>query len=129
MFLTHKSSGYDLYGQQFCSGKFLMFMQPKIEGSAFAGCKMPIRCLVRHCSMRQLGNFMMGLVRVKGDSLTVSGAYGHDGLPMSVAPEVYELGAELPSDLHEAWNKGGGWNGAGNEAPSVRAWAKKTFNV
>lgn len=129
MFLTNKSRGYDRYGQQRASGKFLVFMQPEINGSLFAGTKMPIRCLVRSCALKQLGHFMMGTIRVKGRSITVSGTYGGDGLPKSVPEDIYNLGVELPKDLYEAWNKGGGWNGAGSEGAAVHAWAKKTFNI
>lgn len=125
MFLELKYSGYNRYAQQVASGRFLLFMQPELP--RLEGCKKPIRCLVRHCSMRQLGQFMMGKLRVKGRTISVSGCYGNDGLPTSVAPEIYELGVELPQELYDAWNKGGGWNGAGSEAKVVREWALKTF--
>jgi hypothetical protein len=83
----------------------------------------PIRAIVRRVSMHQCGHWMMGTARAKGQSITVSGSYGGDGLPCSVPDSVYELGLELPADLHAAWNTGGGWNGAGSEAPAMRAWA------
>jgi hypothetical protein len=70
---------------------------------------------------------MMGSVRIKGKSLTVSGAYGSDGLPKSVPREIWELGVELPQDLYDKWNTGGGWNSAGSEAQAVRDWALATF--
>lgn len=130
MFLTAKRSGYDRNGEQVCSGRFLVMMQPKsewIDGKFNSHTSDPIRCLVRFCAMRQFGNFMMGFIRVKGQRLTVSGSYGSDGLPMDVPREIYELGVELPAELREAWNKGGGWNSAGSEAPAIRAWAKQTF--
>lgn len=68
-----------------------------------------------------------GTARVKGHTITLSGAYGSDGLPCMVLDAVYEAGIELPSVLVELWNKGEGWNSAGNEAPAMRAWALKTF--
>jgi hypothetical protein len=83
----------------------------------------PIRAIVRHVAMRQLGHFMMGTARVDGISLTLSGSYGADGLVSSVPDEVYERGLELPVELHEAWNKGGGWNSAGSEADAMKQWA------
>ena len=83
----------------------------------------PIRAIVRHVAMSQLGHFMMGYARVKGNRLTLSGAYGADGLPDSVPDAVYESGLELPADLREQWNKGGGWNGTGSEAENMRKWA------
>jgi hypothetical protein len=87
----------------------------------------PIRAIVRYTRLRQFGHFMMGFARVNGHRLTLSGSYGSDGLPMSVPDVVYNLGTELPQDLYDAWNKGGGWNSAGSEAPSMRQWALKTF--
>lgn len=79
--------------------------------------------------MSQLGHFMMGFIHVKRQRLTVSGSYGSDGLPMTVDRSIYDLGVELPAELREAWNKGGGWNGAGSEVSAIRAWAKQTFEL
>ena len=78
-------------------------------------------------SMRQLGHFMMGTARAYGHSITLSGSYGSDGLPCNVPQEVYDRAMALPEWLHEAWNKGGGWNSCGNEAPAMRQWAIATF--
>jgi hypothetical protein len=41
--------------------------------------------------------------------------------------EVYEKATPVPQELIDAWNKGGGWNSAGSEAPSMAEWAVKTF--
>ena len=87
----------------------------------------PLRALVRYARLKQLGHFMMGTARVGQHSLTLSGSYGNDGLPMSVPDDVYEAGVELPQHLYDAWNKGGGWNGAGSEATAMREWAILTF--
>lgn len=54
----------------------------------------------------------------------LSGAYGADGLIRDVPPEVYALGVDMPKELHEKWNKGGGHNSVGSEAPDMDAWAK-----
>jgi hypothetical protein len=83
----------------------------------------PIRAIVRHTSFSQCGQFMMGFARVHGHSITLSGSYGADGLICSVPDAAYPLGLELPANLREAWNKGGGWNSAGSEAPAMRKWA------
>ena len=120
MFITNSRRGYDRNGQQFASGLFLFLMQP--EGGV-ASASLPMRCLVRHVALHQLGHWMMGFARVGKHRLTVSGSYGADGLPMSVPQEVYERGIPLPQELYEAWNKGGGWNSAGSEAPLMRKWA------
>ena len=66
---------------------------------------------------------MMGFARVKGERITLSGSYGSDGLPKTVSDKVFNEGIPLPDDLRERWNKGGGWNGAGNEANAMREWA------
>ncbi len=87
----------------------------------------PLRAIVRYVRMRQLGHFMMGSARIGSQRITLSGSYGSDGLPVSVPDEVYQMGAELPGELYNAWNNGGGWNGAGSEAPAMRQWALATF--
>lgn len=87
----------------------------------------PLRGIVRYVRMRQLGAWMMGRARIHNTSITLSGSYGSDGLPCTVPDAVYEAGTLLPNALYEAWNTGGGWNGAGSEAPAMRAWALKTF--
>lgn len=128
MFLTNKRSGYDRHDQAYSSGKFLLWMQPDDEWARHRTLgREKIRCLVRNCTLRQLGHWMMGMVRIKGKSITVSGAYGSDGLPKSVPREIWELGTELPQDLYDKWAKGGGWNSAGSEAEAVRNWARATF--
>ena len=87
----------------------------------------PIRGIVRYVRMKQLGHFMMGSATVGKHRLILSGSYGSDGLPDSVPDEVYEAGVELPKELIEQWNTGGGWNDAGSEAPAMREWALATF--
>jgi hypothetical protein len=123
MFITVKRAGYDRDGQQVSSGRFLALMQPDTPD----GLGQPLRGIVRFAALTQLGHFMMGRIRVKGHSLTVSGAYGSDGLPMTVPPEVYDAGVELPAELYDLWAKGGGWNSAGSEGPALRKWALETF--
>jgi hypothetical protein len=76
--------------------------------------------------MQQLGHFMMGRANVNGRWLTVSGSYGNDGLPMTI-DKLPQDAKPLPRELYEAWNKGEGWNGAGNEALAMRNWANATF--
>jgi hypothetical protein len=67
---------------------------------------------------------MMGFIRVHGKRIVLSGSYGGDGLTCNVPDDVYgRCGIELPRELVEAWNTGGGWNSAGGEAPKMREWA------
>jgi len=73
--------------------------------------------------MGQFGQFMMGFARVHGHRITLSGSYGSDGLTCNVLDAVYNAGVELPAELRDAWNSGGGWNSAGSEAPKMRQWA------
>lgn len=127
--------GYDRSGQQRAIGQFLILMQPEApkgmtpaEGVQFTT-GAPIRGIVRTMVLKQLGHFMMGSARIGKHSITLSGAYGSDGLPCSVPQEVYDKGIDLPPELIEAWNKGGGWNGAGSEAPAMREWARRTFQL
>ena len=123
MYITNDSrSGYR-GGDQVCTrGLFLMFVQPP----GTAGASSPIKCVVRKVALQQLGHFMMGRANIRGKWFTVSGSYGSDGLPMDVPQEVYDsLTVTLPADLYQAWNKGGGHNSCGSEAPAVRKWAKE----
>jgi hypothetical protein len=67
---------------------------------------------------------MMGIARIYGQSVTVSGSYGGDGLPCRVSQEIYDRArVELPDRLYKLWANGGGWNSAGSEAEEMRKWA------
>lgn len=124
MFITSKQRGYTRDGQQVARGRFLVLCQPK----KWEDRNMPMRAFViNDVRMEQCGHFMMATVEWKGHKLSLSGTYGHDGLPLSVEREVYDQAVEVPKDLVEAWNKGGGWNGAGSEAEAMVEWALKTF--
>jgi hypothetical protein len=114
-------SGHNSAGEQIRQrGLFLLLVQ--CEGRE-CPC-VAIKACVRKVALRQLGHWMMGRARIYGHSVVTSGSYGGDGLPVTVPHAVYErLSTKLPPDLVEAWSKGGGWNGAGSEAPAMRAWA------
>lgn len=121
MFITTRYSGYNRNDEQVCAGKFLILMTD--DSKPFDTTANPIRGMVRYVHMSPLGNFMMGLITVKGHKLSLSGSYGADGLCKDVPTDVYNLGVELPSALVEKGNHGGGWNSAGNEADAMRQWA------
>lgn len=111
-------SGYDRAGQQVRHrGAFLLLLQKRDAAigpeNTFA--------IVRKVALRQFGHFMMGRVNIGGAWHSVSGAYGSDGLPMTV-DSLPSDAVPLPRDLYEAWNKGGGWNGAGAEGEAMRAF-------
>jgi hypothetical protein len=79
--------------------------------------------IVRKVALQQFGHYMMGSANICGKWKTVSGAYGSDGLPMTV--DVLPKDAKpLPTELYDAWNKGGGWNGAGSEVAAMAEFAK-----
>lgn len=59
-----------------------------------------------------------------GTYISLSGAYGADGLIREVPAEIYKLGTDLPKELYDAWNKGDGHNSAGSEAVLMDAWAR-----
>ena len=105
-----------------------------------------LRALVRSVALRQLGHWMMGVARIYGKSIVVSGTYGADGLPVTIdqrfttvngllktdddppwVEKVWGNAVPLPQELYDAWGKGGGWNSAGSEAPEMRKWALKIF--
>lgn len=124
MYVKPSRSYYAGTEQRSARGAFLLLLQladkPCGPGNTFA--------VVRKVALRQLGHFMMGRAKIGPKWHSVSGAYGSDGLPMTV--EALPKDAKpLPADLYNAWNKGGGWNSAGSEAPAMRAWALREFDV
>lgn len=101
-----------------------------VEYRRFSGDSRRLYACVRHVSLRQFGHFMMGTARIAGQSVTVSGAYGSDGLPMDyekLTPAGREMLVEVPKELAEEFWNGGGHNSAGAEAPAMRKWALETF--
>jgi hypothetical protein len=108
--------------QRTARAPFLILCQPDTYPEPFD----PItqtRALVRQVALARFGPWMMGTARAFGHSLTLSGAYGSDGLLKTVPPEVYARAVPVPPELMEQWAKGGGWNSAGIEAPTLRRWA------
>lgn len=101
---------------------------PAVEDGLYA--------IVRKVAMEQCGQFMMGIARVYGHSLTVSGTYGNDGLPVhldrlpdKVQDRIRGEMIRLPDELYAAWAHGGGHNSAGSEGRSMQGWARRTFKV
>lgn len=121
MYIKMKYSGYDRSGQQRASGLFLLLVQTRESNE--------MRAIVRKVVLSQFGHFMMGTVRIAGESVTVSGAYGSDGLPCTVTQKVFDKAIPVPAYLIELWNNGGGWNSAGNEAESMHAWALENLKA
>jgi len=100
-------------------GLFLILMDTAEETA--------LRAIVRKVALQQRGHWMMGRTRIGKYWYTLSGAYGSDGLPLTVKPDAYARGVLVPKHLVDAWKKGGGWNSAGREVSAMRDWALKTF--
>lgn len=120
MYIQKTVTGYEKDGCQVSRrALFLILIRPHVESREGN----EVRAIVRKVALRSCGQFMMGCAFAKGKRITISGAYGSDGLPVSVPPSIFEQGIPLPSDLKDTWNNGGGWNGAGSEADAMRKWA------
>ena len=139
--------------EQWCRGPFLLVFDHDKATKVEVGGKeyTPLRALVRLVSLHQLGHFMMGNARIvlganESLKLTLSGDYGHDGLPINidtlrehllvngnvVSSDVPEKASKLWDRLHvlppllvKAFWDGGGHNAAGSEGPALHAWAVK----
>ena len=125
MFLRNSRSYYQGCEQHTSRAPFLLLLQLR---NASGDMRTQTFACVRKVALQQFGHFMMGSANLSAKWSTVSGAYGSDGLPMTVdaLPSDAKL---LPVELYDAWNKGEGWNSAGREAPSIRQWARNTFKV
>jgi hypothetical protein len=120
MFVSDVQTKYDRSGEQSTSpGDFLVLMQSESMGTG------KIKGVVVRARLKQFGHWMMGHAKLYGYKFTLSGSYGADGLTCTMPDDIYNsCGVELPQELYDAWNKGGGWNSSGSEGPSIRQWAK-----
>lgn len=117
MYVQLPNRGYNRDGQQWCrKAPFLLLLQTSADDAIYG--------VVRNVALKQLGHWMMGKARILGHSYSVSGAYGGDGLPMTVE-KIPPDARKLPDELHEAWSRGGGWNNVGSEASAMVEWARK----
>jgi len=93
------------------------------------GRQLPILyAVVRSVTLSQCGHWMMGSLQLAGEAVTVSGAYGSDGLPGDLdklSEAQRRLLVEVPFDLAVEFWSGWGWNSAGKEAPAMRKWAQE----
>ena len=125
MYIENTLSGYNSHGEQISRrANFLLLISPK----TYERRNEPIKAIVRKVALSQFGHWMMGKARIYGYSVTVSGSYGGDGLICDVPDEVYDRASMvLPRALWDAWNKGGGHNSCGSEAPAMRKWANENL--
>lgn len=141
MFIKSSRSGYNRHGEQFARGSFLLvFSHNKFKWAEETGqhwndfpkdLERKLYACVRHVSLNQCGHWMIGTARIAGQSITVSGSYGGDGLPKDyekLTPAARQKLTEVPADLAEQFWNGGGHNTAGAEAPAMRQWALQTFH-
>lgn len=114
-------------GEQRARGPYLLLLSRGRE----------LRALVRTVELRQLGHYMMGHFEAtprepRGAAtiqLSLSGAYGSDGLPRDGAEGsgalLWNYAHPVPAELAEAYWHSDGHNGPGREGPAMRAWAEE----
>ena len=121
------NSGHTYYSgieQRHTRAPFIILVQPK-DISISQLKDFPPRAIVRKVALRQYGHFIMGTARAFGESISVSGSFGGDGLPCDVPMHVYERAMELPADVLAAYWGIDDWAGKGGEGKAVvRNWAK-----
>ena len=123
MYILPTQTYYTASGEQHSARQwFLLLVQPENDVNN-------IRAIVRKVALVQFGHWMMGYAKILNLSILVSGSYGSDGLPITVADKVFDIAIPLPDKLYNAWNSGGGWNSAGSEAPLMRQWALENFSL
>lgn len=122
MLIRTRLAGYTSGGQQIASGDYLALFKKISGGELFAA--------VRYVRMEQLGHFMMGLFRIGGQTLSVSGPGGSDGLPIDLVTHPVDMKflTLVPKDLtHDYWMDRTGWNDLGAMTPRFRTWGRETF--
>src|SRR3990167_5177387 len=129
MFIKDSKGGYTRDGSQWASGYFLCLCHPNDVRLTMPDYPAQTRAFVCYTRMSQVGPWMMAQVKVVGHELTLSGAYGQDGLIMDVPRALWERATPLPAELYDMWKTGGGWNSAGSEAESMRQWARGNFDA
>lgn len=85
---------------------------------------------VRQVALQQCGHFMMGRARIGNQSLTISGAYGNDGLPCDyddLTERARSFFTPVPQLLADLYWSDGDHNSAGAEFQSLRHWALATL--
>ena len=111
---TRYSKGGDLLS---CTALYLLLLSDA-DNNLFAA--------VRKATLKPFGPWMAGHIVLAGAPVTVSGAFGGEGLPrdlLTLSEAQRALLTPIPPDLAETFWQGGGWNSAGREASSMREWA------
>lgn len=113
---------YDADGSQHHSRAPFLILACDVPGSDLYAC-------IRVVALSQCGHWMMGTARIAGESVCMSGSYGSDGLPGTLADysdRVRAAFVRVPDDIVRAyWHADDpGWNSAGSEAPTLARWAR-----
>lgn len=129
MFLSARG-GVTRDGRQWSRGSFLLVFDDYDSHERIAldnGRTAPrLYAIVRHVALSQVGHFMMGSAEIADCTVTVSGAYGSDGLPCDMSkltPKARALLVQVPDALARIFWAGGGHNTCGNEANAMGRWA------
>lgn len=130
MFIKSARSYSMASGEQRASGSFLALFTNHNSGFTKTT---EIRAFVRWVLMKQLGQWMMGQMEIPQHaggkaSVTLSGAYGEDGLTCDVkeSDQYWDSLWPLPEDLaYLFWADNTGWNDAGVTGKYVHSWASR----
>lgn len=127
MFLSGQR-GVTRDGQQRAQGRFLIVFCDHNLRIALdnGGTAWRLYACVRSVRLSQCGHFMMGSTRIGGTTITLSGTYGADGLPIDLDKLLLDDRKHLvavPDALARIFWVGGGHNTPGREALSMLRWA------
>lgn len=146
MFIGNANGGYTRDGAQWGRGSYLLLFSGSgvsiIDANGPPETRERVHCpdhgrdypalyaCVRVVALSQLGHWMMGRARVADSKVSVSGPYGHDGLPGDLDKLTHRARALLvrvPDAETLAYWHGGGHNSTGTEAPTLRQWARAHY--
>jgi len=112
-------AGEDYYYAKYCPLHKDGWVVPSVD-------RHKLYAYVGRVTLKQLGHFMMGSLRIGNQWLTVSGTYGSDGNTMDyekVLPQYRHHLVEVPTAIADIfWAGEGGWNSAGSEGPAMHKY-------
>lgn len=84
---------------------------------------------VRQVALRQVGHFMMGSARIGGQSVTVSGLFGSDGLPLTIDRDidratVERLFVRVPDAIASLYWSYDGYHRGESYDPAIRKYLR-----
>jgi len=112
-------AGEAYYYAKYCPAHQSSWVEPSVDMHK-------LYAFVGRVTLKQLGQFMMGNIRIGNTWLTVSGTYGSDGNSMDYekVPVKYRhhLVEVPPAIADQFWAGEGGWNSAGSEGPVMHKY-------